>query len=239
MNKLKLYLISFLLLLSIVFLYGFAQHQNKKEKLKGIEVLFEENQPLFITEKIVNKLLIQNQSDLLNKAKSKINLYELESYLKSNKMMESVEVFYAPSGKLKVKLVQRVPIARIQTGERSYYIDRTGYAMPLSDIYTARVPLVTGITTKEQEQECFILTQKIRKDAFLKKQIIGIHRKNNGDYLLSTRVGNHKILFGKLDNMIPKIKKLKVFYKKEWGTKTLKNYRLINLKYDRQVVCST
>ncbi|HIP47354.1 MAG TPA: cell division protein FtsQ [Lutibacter sp.] len=239
MSKWKLYIISTMLLLALGFLYGFAQHQNKQEKLQGIEVTFEENQPLFLTESMVNKLLIQSESNLLSKPKSEINLYNIEIDIKKNKMMESAEVFYAPSGKLQVKVVQRVPIARIQTSRNSYYLDRNGFAMPLSTKYTARVPLVTGVNTKETEKECFILIQKIVNDSFYKKQIIGIHRKLNGDYLLSTRIGNHKVLLGKSNNIEVKMKNLKVFYKKEWGTETLKKYKLINLKYDSQVVCST
>jgi len=239
MSKWKLYIISGILFLFVGFLYGFAQHQNKQEKLQGIEVVFEENQPLFLTESMVNKLLIQSESNLLSKPKSEINLYDIEQDVKKNKMMESVEVYYAPSGKLKVSVVQKVPYARIQSNKGSYYLDRNGFAMPLSTNYTARVPIVTGVNTKEVEKECFVLIQKIVNDTFYKKQIIGIHRKLNGDYLLSTRIGSHKVLFGKLESIASKMKKLKVFYKKEWGTETLKKYKLINLKYDSQVVCST
>ena len=239
MSKWKLYIISFLLLSSVVFLYGFAQHQNKQETLHGIEVIFEENQPLFLTESMVDKLLIQSESNLLSKPKSEINLYDIEQNIKKNKMMESAEVYYAPSGKLEVSIVQRVPYARVQSNKGSYYLDRNGFSMPLSTNYTARVPLVTGVNTKEAEKECFVLIQKIMNDTFYKKQIIGIHRKLNGDYLLSTRIGNHKILFGKLESIASKMKNLKVFYKKEWGTEDLKKYKLINLKYDNQVVCST
>lgn len=239
MSRWKIYIISIAFLLVIGFLYGFAQYKNEQEKLHGIEVIFEENQPLFITETMVNKLLIQSEKDLLNKGKSKINLHKIEQDLKRNKMMESTEVYYAPSGKLKVKVIQRVPFARIKTNTDSYYIDRNGSEMPLSQNYTARVPLVTGVSTKKEEKECFVLIQRLVNDSFYKKQIVGIHRKNNGEYLLSTRIGNHKILFGKLENITSKMKKLKVFYKKEWGTETLKKYKLINLKYHNQVVCST
>lgn len=237
MRNWKLYISSILLLLVVSFLYGFAQHQNKQEKIDEIEVVFEENQTLFVSASMVNKLLTQSESNLLNKAKTDINLYHLEQALNKNKMIESAEVFYTPSGSMQVSLVQRVPLARIQTKDKSYYIDRQGLAMPLSDNYTARVPLVTGVN-KNTENESFALIQKIAMDPFYKKQVIGVHRKENGDYLLSTRIGTHKVLFGDLINMDEKLRKLKVFYSKEWGTETLDKYKLINLKYDRQVVCS-
>ena len=238
MNKWQLYIVSIILIILISVLYGFSSMNNAKKKLSKIEVYFEENKALFLTTEIVNKLLIQSDEHLLSKAKSKINLYELEERLNKNHMIENAEVYYAPDGILEVKVTQRVPLARVHNGKTSYYIDRQGINMPLSSNYTARVPLVTGVYGKEIEKECFQLINKIHNDDFLKKQIIGIHRKTNGDYLLSTRIGRHKILFGKLDNTKQKIKKLKIFYKKEWKSKALKEYKLVNLKYDKQVVCS-
>ncbi len=238
MKRWVLYINTLLLLAVVGFLFGFTNHKNKQHKLTQIEVVFKENKPTFLTTSMVNKLLIQSEVNLLNKVKSEINLYKIEHEVNKNKMIENVEVFYTPKGKLKAQITQRVPIARIKNVSKSYYLDRQGLVMPLSPNNSARVPLVTGVNTKETEAECFKLVQKITEDDFYKKQIIGIHRKNDGDYLLSTRIGIHKILFGKLNRIDGKLKKLKIFYKKEWESESLKKYRLINLKYNRQVVCS-
>jgi cell division protein FtsQ len=238
MKQWKLYIISLLLILFVGFLYAFASIKNNEKTLTEIEVVFKENQSLFLTSEIVNKLLIQSDINLLKQAKSKINLYDIERGLKKNPMIENAEVFYVPDAKLKVSVVQRLPYARIQNGSKSFYIDRIGKEMPLSSHYTARVPLVTGVTSFKMEQDCFKIIKEIHADDFYKKQVIGIHRKSNGDYLLSTRIGKHKILFGKADNIDKKLKKLKIFYKKEWNSESIKKYKLINLKYDRQVVCS-
>jgi cell division protein FtsQ len=238
MRKWKVYIITLLLLLAVSFLYAFAQHQNKQEKIDKIEVVFEESQALYITESMVNKLLIQSEQDLFSKSKSDINLYRIEQEIKNNKMLENAEVFYLPSGVLQVSLVQRVPVARVQDPRGSYYIDRQGLAMPLSANFTARVLLLTGVDTNDTVKESFELIEKILADPFYKKQIIGLHRKENGDYLLNVRIGNHKVLLGNLINIDDKLRKLKVFYSHHWKKKSLDEYRLINLKYDRQVVCS-
>lgn len=238
MKKVILYIKILLLMAVIIALYAFAQQKNQLRSIDDIEVEFMENQPTFLSVEIVNKLLIQSENDLLNKPKTSINLHQIEEEVRKNKMIENAEVFITPSGKLKANIVQRVPIARVNKGSKAYYIDRQGLVMPLSANYSKRVPLITGVVDKEMEQEVFLLINKINKSEFYKKQIIGIHRKLNGDYLLSTRIGIHKILLGKLDGVDDKLKKLEVFYKKEWNTANLKKYKLINLKYNHQVVCS-
>ena len=43
---------------------------------------------------------------------------------------------------------------------------------------------------------------------------------------------------GVLEDVDDKLKRLQVFYSKEWETETINKYRLINLKYNNQVVCS-
>jgi len=238
MKKWQLYITSFLLIIFVSFLFGFASFQNNAKKITDIEVVFDEEQGMFLSEEIVNKLLIESDKNLLKEVKSKIDLYHIEERLNKNPMMERAEVYYMPNGKLQVSVVQRLPYARIQNGSDSHYLDRHGKKMPLSKKYTARVPLVTGVDSDKKEKECFKIVKRIYEDDFFSKQIIGIHRKANGDYLLSTRIGKHKVLFGKPNNIDKKLKKLNIFYKKEWGSDALNKYKLLNLKYDHQVVCS-
>ena len=238
MKRWMLYTTVILLLTSVSFLFGFSQHKNKQLNLKGIDVIFNNNKATFLTTSMVNKLLKQSEKNLLNKVKSEINLYELEESVEKDKMIENAEVFFTPSGILKAHITQRVPIARIKNASSIYYLDRQGFAMPLSPNYSARVPLVTGIQGMEMEKEVFELIQILKNDAFYKKQIVGIHRKKKGDYVLNIRVGKHKVLLGRPKSIVKKMKKLKVFYKKEWESETLKNYQLINLKYNHQVICS-
>ncbi len=238
MKRLILYIQVLLLIAGIVFLYAFAQHKNQQHNIKEIEVEFVENQHTFLSVEMVNKLLIQSETNLLNKQKTLINLHQVEQEVRKNKMIENAELFITPSGKLKASITQRVPVARLNNGIKAYYLDRQGVAMPLSANYSTRVPLVTGVINREMENEVFFLIQKLDQNEFYKKQIIGIHRKINGDYLLNTRIGRHKVLLGNLDNVDNKLKKLQVFYKKEWESDNLKKYKLINLKFNHQVVCS-
>jgi hypothetical protein len=53
-------------------------------------------------------------------------------------------------GVLKAVVKQKTPIARVFTDEGSFYIDYQGSTMPLSDEYTARVPIVSKLTVKTE-----------------------------------------------------------------------------------------
>ena len=139
---------------------------------------------------------------------------------------------------LKTVVKQRKPIARIISESNSYYIDRQGVKVPLSDNYSARVLLVSGIKNEEDVKEILPLIKIILKDNFLQKEVVGIEKSDDDEYQFSVRSGNYKIDFGKLTEIDVKFKKLKAFYNKTFRDKTIDNYKIINLKYHNQVVCT-
>jgi cell division protein FtsQ len=123
----------------------------------------------------------------------------------------------------------------------SYYYDSQGKKMPLSDNYSARVPITSSELNFNDCDDIICLSNKIISDDFLQKQIIGIDQ-IEGDganqFELRTRLGNQIIIFGDMKRVDEKIKKLKVFYQKAIEDNTLETYRTINLKFKDQVVCA-
>lgn len=208
------------------------------KKVTDVVVEFEQGNHNFLTEEMVNKLLIQNQQSVKNKAKSIIDLQELEQSVISNPYIESASVFLTINGLLKARVKERKPIARINTIKRVYYLDKDGFEIPLSDNYSARVLLITGVVNIIDYQEIKEFVKRILADDFLKKEIIGIHKTVENEFILSTRSGNQKIEFGNLENTSVKFKKLKAFYNTTFADKTIEKYKIINLKYHNQVVCT-
>jgi len=231
--------IGFVLFLSgVIFLFGFAQYKHNSHRINQVDINFKGNETRFLTTEIVDKLLIQKTGNPLNQLNSSINLHLIEEAVQSNQMVENAEVFLNPEGHLHITIEQRIPIARIITATRSYYLDDKGLEMPLSTHYTERVPLVTGVYTAEMEKEVFLIADAFRKDEFFKKQIVGWNRLENGDYLLNVRVGKHQIVFGKAEDIEDKMNRLKIFYKKMWNDEVLKTYQYLNVKYKKQVIGS-
>lgn len=227
-----------LLLGLVVFLFGFSKNKNERKKVKEIQVNFDDGELLFMDYQMVNKLLIQNEQTVKNQAKSVIDLHLLESNILSHPMVENASVYLTVDGSLKARVKQRIPIARVLTDNKSYYIDKQAKIMPLSDKHSARVILVSGEVSEEHTVEIFDLVSIILKDEFLKKQIVGINRTRQNEYVLNTRVGEQKIILGKLEDLTSKFKDLKSFYSKAMVDSTLDKYTTINLKYNHQVVCT-
>ncbi|XLS29983.1 cell division protein FtsQ/DivIB [Flavobacteriaceae bacterium M23B6Z8] len=217
-------------------LFSFTNTRNDKRKLAKLEIRFTDGQPPFITYPTVNKLLIQNEAGITSIAKEKLVLNTLENVLNNNQMIQEAQVYMTVNGQLEARIHQRKPIARIESSD-SYYLDSEGKKMPLSPVFSARVPLITGNIDENQLSTLYKLAAFIIKDDFLQKNITGIHveRKN---MLLSVRAYDFKIALGKVEGLEGKFRNFKAFYQKALKDATLNNYKVVNLKFDNQVVCT-
>lgn len=109
--------------------------------------------------------------------------------------------------------------------------------MPLSPVFSARVPLVTGIVNDENRGVVHHLAMFIKEDVFLSKMVIGIEVKSN-EFTLRLRDVDFTIALGDTTQLSPKFSNLKAFYQKAAKDETLNAYRHVNLKYNNQVVCT-
>jgi len=232
------YINGVLLIALIGFLYGFSNHRNNSIKVKEIVIEFEKGDNLFMNSQMVNKLLIQKGKTVRNQEKSVIDLHKLESNVLSHPMVENAAVFLTVDGLLKAKVRQRTPIARIVSKNESYYIDKQAKRMPLSVNHSERVLIVSGDIEDENFEEIHQLATTILNDDFLKKQIIGVEKMPNKEYILETRIGGQKIILGKIERLNEKFRNLESFYSKTMIDSTINNYTSINLKYNKQVVCT-
>ena len=226
-----------LLLLLVVFLCAFSSVRNSARKVITPEIKFIGDDNLFVTEETVSKLLIQNQESVTNKPKDIIDLNELESALNSNPMIKQAQVFMSVDGLITAEIEQKKPIARVSTNA-SYYIDETGSFMPLSTNYTARVPLVTGYIEKNDLENVKVVALKIQNDEFLLKHVVQIHQHQDKTIDLMFRSHDFRVHLGTLKLLDKKINNLKAFYAKAMKDKALDSYKLVNLKFDKQVICT-
>ncbi|MBT2161957.1 cell division protein FtsQ/DivIB [Zobellia barbeyronii] len=225
------------LIVVITGLYAFSSQRSANRNVKGIAIEFVENQHLFITEGAVNKLLIQKFGSLENMPKEKLALNTIEKAIEANKMVKSAQVFLTVSGELASKIIQRTPIGRVE-GDSKYYLDEDGKQMPLSNSYSARVPMITGNTTDEGLADVYKILNYINTDEFLKKNIIGLHIVNEEKYELRFRTEEFVVNLGDVERLKEKFSNFKAFYAKANKDKTLQNYDVVNLEFDNQVVCT-
>ncbi len=231
------YLKIFALLLLVVFLYAFSSTRNLQRAISQPSIKFMGENTLFITHETVSKLLIQNNQKVTSVPKEILDLNGLETALNSNPMIKHAEVYVAVNGDITVEIIQKKPIARVNSSV-SYYIDDQGSIMPLSTNYTARVPLVTGIIKKNDLNHVFKVAKKVQEDEFLTKHVVEIHQIGSNDISLKLRQYDFYVSLGNTRELDKKINNLKAFYQKALKDKTLNSYSNVNLRFGNQVVCT-
>ena len=222
----------------VLFLYSFAQHRNGDRKLKKSTVVFVGENTIFVTPETVNKLLIENKRDASSIRKDEVDLNKIEKTLDAQEMIEKSDVFVSIDGVLKAVVKQKTPVARVFDGQRSFYIDYKGGRMPLSDNFSARVPLVSGTINDKNNDDLATLFRLIYDDVFLKKNIIAIQIMPNGSLKMFNRNYNYFIDFGRTMNVDKKFRNYKAFFQKAVLDSSLYKYNKIDLRFTEQVVCT-
>lgn len=230
------YIKIFLLLGAVFFLFAFAEKRNSTRILSEVNLHFTNNENLYLTEEAVNKLLIQNEVRVKSIGKEALDLNRVESLLEAHEMVENAEVFLTVDGKLGAEITQRKPLARV-LASAPFYLDRQGLKMPLSEYYSARVPLITGVRD-EQLQEVHPLMDFITNDEFLTRHVTGLHRLPNGKYQIYLRQLDFVLMFGEVKDIELKFKNFKAFYQKALKDKKLDAYEKVDLQFGDQVVCT-
>ncbi|WP_333599432.1 cell division protein FtsQ [Flavobacterium sp.] len=221
----------------VIFLYSFTSHRNALRKIKKTEVIFVGEKNLFLKPETVNKLLIEKNQDLKTLKKDGLDLNKLEKSINQQKLIEKADVFVSVDGVLKAVVKQKTPLGRVFDETGSFYIDNEGNSMPLSDNYTARVPLLSGEITVVKKEKLSEVLRMIAEDDFLKKNIIGVQVLPNGSLIMANRNYDYQIDFGRTINIETKFKNYKAFFQKAVSDSTLNKYKRINLKFTKQVVC--
>ena len=226
-----------LMILLVILLYSFSSYKNEHRKIKKTEVIFVGENTLFMKEEMVNKLLIEKNRDIQTLNKVDLDLKKLELSINNQQMVEKADVFVSVDGVLKATVKQKTPVGRVFDQTGSFYIDYEGNKMPLSDNYTARVPLVSGEITVVKKEKLSEVLRMIAEDEFLKKNIIGVQVLPNGSLVMANRNYDYQIDFGRTINIEKKFNNYKAFFQKAVSDSTLNKYKRINLKFTKQVVC--
>ncbi|MES2587935.1 MAG: hypothetical protein V4622_03075 [Bacteroidota bacterium] len=190
----------------------------------------------------------------------KLPVKAIEDYLESMSEIKTCKVYANLGGTWNIDIQLRKPIARIfnNSGE-TFYLDDLGFTMTTSPLYTARVVVVTGnipdrshsksveeiinndtLKTIKYLDDIYRISNYVCNDPFLNAQIGQIHRDNHGDFVLIPQVGGQKIIFGSANSdeeVAKKFKKLVLFYKEGLPFEGWNKYDVINLKFEKQIVC--
>ena len=232
-------------LLLIVVGYGiFAMsHFSKKSayaECKAVDVkLTDAGEEILISEDYIYNLVTKSEYNPIGKQSDAIDTKAIEAFIEKNKIVKNAEVYVTNSGKMKIKVSQRIPLYKIMNEGGNFFVDQDGVMMPAQSVFAAKLPIVSGHIEKDfaaNELRNFVLY--LQKNPFWEQQIEQICVHSNREVELIPKVGNHRILLGQLTDVDKKLNRLMKFYQKGLNEVGWNRYAILNLKYDKQIVCT-
>ena len=174
------------------------------------------------------------------------DLKAMESDLKKNIWVKTAQLFFDNNQVLEVNIFEREPLARIfTTTGTTFYIDSSIAMLPLSDKFSARLPVFTNFPSDKKVlsktdsallKDILVLSTAIQKDSFAMAMFDQIDITVQRTFQLIPKIGTQLIVFGDASDAEEKLKKLKLFYKDAMVKAGWKYYSEINVQYKNQVV---
>ncbi len=231
-----------------VFLLASGIKSKGAHQCKGVEINIHGVSNNFFVDKkdILNSIEVSESANPVGKATGSFNLKKMEAELVKNVWIKSAELFFDNNEILKVMVHEREPIARIfTTGGTTFYIDNDLTMLPLSDKFSARLPVFTSFPSDKKilsKADSSLLggiktiSLALQKDSFSMAMIDQVDITAQRMFEMIPKIGNQLIVFGDASDVDTKLEKLKLFYKEIMVKAGWNNYSVINVQYKNQVV---
>ena len=249
------------LIAAFVLSAGLVRSRQKDVHCKSVNISIDESEGnFFVEQNDIMNLIHDKWGALVGKRMDAINMNMLETMIQNNPFILRAEVFSTIDGEINIDVKQREPVLRIINSEnQSFYIDKKGMFMPLSDKFASYVPVASGnipdqflsgsVIRDPNEiknpaynesllEQLFEVAMFTENDELWSAQFVQFYVNEDGDIELIPRVGNQRIILGNTQNMKEKFDKLFLFYQKGIKASEWNKYNTINLKFAGQVVCT-
>jgi cell division protein FtsQ len=240
----KRILLSIVLLLVLAYLIVAVTAFNRKpagQVCRDVELVIKDTVYAgFITKKEVAAMLEKKGVSPIGKHLDRIRTKTLEQALSKHPLIDEVECYKTPSGKLCIEVTQRIPILRIMSANgENYYLDNKGTVMPPDAKCVAHRAIVTGNVEKSfAMRDLYKFGVFLQKNSFWNAQIEQIHVTPKLELELVPRVGDHILFLGKAGNYDEKFRKLRTFYEEALSHVGWNKYKRISIEFNNQIICT-
>lgn len=143
----KFLIILFLVLMSVYLVIAATAFNRRSgnQICQGMELLIKDSINYgFVSKKEIEKTLKRKKLSPVGKKQDEINIRQIEEVLNEHPFIDEAECYYTPSGKIGIKVIQRIPLLRIMANNgENYYLDSKGKIMPIPE-NIAHVTVATG-----------------------------------------------------------------------------------------------
>ncbi|HPK04799.1 MAG TPA: hypothetical protein PK908_02800 [Bacteroidales bacterium] len=250
-----------LLLAGVFVLLGFIRQEHSTMVCVSQEIdLRYINQDTLITKAEIRELIKEKLGAPEGRVLTAGDIAQIRDEILKTHYIENCDIDLTLDGLLRIRAVQRVPAVKVMFGSEAWYVDNKGVVMSLSKNHPHRLLIINsdilqpdqlkpGINLQMMAENMPVFRSSslyqavqvglyIHDDDFLQSLIEQIFINHNDELELYTHVGRQRILFGDGFEAENKLDRLVKFYRSEKAIQNLDLYKTINLKYNKQVVCS-
>lgn len=225
-----------------------AMGRREDQLCKRVEVEIEgEGQTLFVERKdILNTLTANGGRSIKGKPVGSISIKDLEAQLEKNVWISNAELFFDKDAVLQVRITENEPVARVfSINGNSWYMDSAGARLPLSDQFSARLPVFTGFPTdrKNLGKEDSALLQRMKElSLFLKKNPFWMAQSGEIAITSSRQLemhpvfGSHVVELGDGKELENRFTRLELFYRQVLKQTGPNAWSRIKVQFANQVV---
>ncbi len=222
-----------IMLFLVTGLTAFSIIKNGDRNININKINYMDSDPIFISVESVNNLLKQSDSNSSTLLKRNLNLRKIEELINDNAFIDFAEVSMDLVGEIGVKIIEKKPVFRVLNGE--YYIDTNGRKMPLSNLFSERIPLIISDVNSSDYVSLGSLGSFLINDDFLNAHITGLEIIDN-NLFFHVRNFSYVIKMKGFNQYKIRLNNYKVFYRSVINDSVLRDLSSINLNFNSQVI---
>lgn len=227
-----------------------AMQMSDQQKCKAVNIQIDGQSDNFFIEKTdIRRLIIQDPTiNPIGQPIYRINLRLLEQTVQRNPWVKTAQLYIDNLGQLHIHICQRDPLVRVFTVTgNSFYIDTDGQRIPVSDKFTARVPVFTNFPADSRilkgkdsalYAQIVAVGKYLQQNNFWMAQIDQIDITPTRKLEMIPKLGDQVIEFGEGTAIGKKFDKLLAFYRQGMGRNGWNDYSRINVAFENQIVCT-
>lgn len=188
----------------------------------------------FIDEEDIRNLVYERYGIYVGVGLNELDLAKVEEVVSLQPMVRKCDAWLTGDGILHLKVRQRTPVMKLMKGEEGFYADASGALFPLSEKYTAEVPVIEGSLDPDPERIAGLLKFVRYTSRTWSSRISGIRTDARGELVLRIDDGPEEYLFGRCEGFDDKFSKIDSYLGR---IKDGNDYTSVNLKYRNQIIC--
>lgn len=262
MKRIIILTLNIILIAGVFVLLGFIRREHNSNPCRtiAIDLVYQNEDTLITREDIIGQIRMGGFGEPVGKVLQITDLAQIKQILDRITYLENTDVDLMLNGTLRIRTRQRIPALKVMHRNETWYVDTQGIVMPPGTTHIPRLLVVNGsldhtqylkdgsnlrnLAAARQElregslHQAVNLALYVHQHPTLKRLIEQIYVNQQGDLEIFTQVANQHVVLGDASSMEQKLNNLLAFYKYGPKLKQLNQYKIINLKYNNQIVCS-